>query len=456
MAETLKILPASVRVPPQAIEAEQALLGGLLLDNDRWDEILSELQSQDFYNQNHQLIFDAIYALKAEGEAADAVTVSEHLDLENTLDKAGGLSYIGGLANNTPSTANIMTYARIVRERSILRALISAASKISEMAYNPGGHSPKDVLDHAEKLVFEISKNDHRRQRSVMPVQDLVKRSIDRIEELSKSQDPITGLASGFHDLDQKTAGFQRGDLVVIAGRPSMGKTSFAMNIVEYVAIEKKLPVGVFSMEMSGEQLSMRMLSSLGKLNSTRIKSGRLRNEDWPRLTHAADLLASTRIYIDDSGGLNPIDLSSRARRMAAEQEELGLIVVDYLQLMQSTDTSENRATEISGITRALKMLAKELNIPILILSQLNRVVETRQNKIPVMSDLRESGSIEQDADLILFIYRDEVYNPESDQKGKADIHIAKQRNGPIGHVTLTFLGEYTRFENYAPSLDPG
>ena len=424
------------------------MLGGLLLDNDRWDEIAGEIQSQDFYNQNHQLIFGAIYALKADGEAADAITVSERLDLSNTLEKAGGLSYIGGLANNTPSTANIMTYARIVRERSVLRSLISAANRISEMAYDPGSDTPKDVLDNAERLVFDISRSDNRRRRSVIPIQDLVKHSIDRVEELSRLQDPITGIASGFQDLDEQTAGFQRGDLVVIAGRPSMGKTAFAMNIVEYVAIEKKLPVGVFSMEMSGEQLSMRMLSSIGRLNSRRIKSGKLRDEDWPRLTHASGLLDPTRIYIDDSGGLNPMDLSSRARRMAAEQGDLGLIVVDYLQLMQGTETTENRATEISGITRALKLLAKELNIPILVLSQLNRVVETRQNKIPVMSDLRESGSIEQDADLILFIYRDEVYNPDSDQKGKADIHIAKQRNGPIGPVQVQFDPRFGRFYN--------
>ena len=456
MAEPVEILSRSPKLPPQALEAEQSLLGGLLLDNRRWDDVIEEVGEKDFYNQNHRLIYSAIAALRSESDPADVITVSEWLDANNKLEGAGGLAYIGSLANNTPSTANIMTYAKIVRERAILRSLIAAANDIADSAYNPEGRTPREVLDRAEKLVFDISERDGRSREGFTPIQELLTRSINRIDELYESKEAITGIPTGYSDLDEMTSGLQRGDLVIIAGRPSMGKTSLAMNIAEYVAVEKQLPVGIFSMEMPGEQLAMRMLSSLGRINSNKVRTGRLADEDWPRLNNAVGLLDKARMFIDDSASLNAMDLRARARRMASEHGELGLIVVDYLQLMQSTENNENRATEISAITRALKILAKELKVPVLAVSQLNRSLEQRPNKRPVMSDLRESGSIEQDADVIFFIYRDEVYNDETDQKGVAEVIIGKQRNGPIGTSKLTFRGEYTRFENFASPYSSG
>ena len=450
MAEPADIFSRSPKLPPQALEAEQSLLGGLLLDNRKWDEVTEHVGVQDFYSQGHRVIFEAIAGLLSAGDPADVITASEWLENQEKLETAGGLAYLGTLANNTPSTANILTYARIVRERAILRSLIGAANDISDVAYNPEGRSPREVLDHAEKLVFDISERDGRSRSGFTSIQDLLTRSIDRIEELYDSTESITGIPTGFSDLDEMTSGLQRGDLIIAAGRPSMGKTSFAMNIAEYVAVEKKLPVAVFSMEMPGEQLAMRMLSSLGRINSNRVRTGKLGDEDWPRLNSAVGLLDKAPMFVDDSAGLNTLDMRSRARRILADNDDLGLIVVDYLQLMHSAESNENRATEISGITRSLKILAKELNVPVLALSQLNRSLEQRPNKRPVMSDLRESGAIEQDADVIFFIYRDEVYNEESDQKGVAEIIIGKQRNGPIGTTKLTFRGEYTRFENFA------
>jgi replicative DNA helicase len=419
LAETAQLHSSTAKLPPQALEAEQSLLGGLLLDNRKWDEVTDEIGVRDFYSQNHRLIFSAISALLAAGDAADVVTTSEWLESEGNLDNAGGLAYIGTLANNTPSTANILTYAKIVRERAILRSLIAAANDISDSAYKPEGRTPREVLDNAEKLVFDISERDGRNRRGFTSIQELLSRSVDRIEELFESKEAITGVPTGFSDLDNMTSGLQPGDLVIVAGRPSMGKTSFAMNIAEYVAVEKKLPVAIFSMEMPGEQLAMRMLSSLGRINSNKIRTGRLGDEDWPRLNSAVGLLDKAPMFVDDSAGLNSLDLRSRARRIARENNELGMIVVDYLQLMQASESNENRATEISGITRSLKILAKELNVPVVALSQLNRSLEQRPNKRPVMSDLRESGAIEQDADVIFFIYRDEVYNEDTEQKGK-------------------------------------
>jgi replicative DNA helicase len=451
LAETAQLISSTAKLPPQALEAEQSLLGGLLLDNRKWDEVTDEIGVRDFYSQNHRLIFSAISALQAAGDAADVVTTSEWLESEGNLDNAGGLAYIGTLANNTPSTANILTYAKIVRERAILRSLIAAANDISDSAYKPEGRTPREVLDNAEKLVFDISERDGRNRRGFTSIQELLARSVDRIEELFESKEAITGVPTGFSDLDSMTSGLQPGDLVIVAGRPSMGKTSFAMNIAEYVAVEKKLPVAIFSMEMPGEQLAMRMLSSLGRINSNKIRTGRLGDEDWPRLNSAVGLLDKAPMFVDDSAGLNSLDLRSRARRIARENNELGMIVVDYLQLMQASESNENRATEISGITRSLKILAKELNVPVVALSQLNRSLEQRPNKRPVMSDLRESGAIEQDADVIFFIYRDEVYNEDTEQKGIAEVIIGKQRNGPIGTAKLTFRGEFTRFENFAP-----
>ncbi len=444
-----ELVSGTPKLPPQALEAEQSLLGGLLLDNRRWDEVSDEVGRVDFYNQSHRLIFDAVRALQAKNEPADVITVSEWLEQNGNLEEAGGMAYVGNLASNTPSTANILNYARIVRERSILRSLISAANEISDTAYTPEGKTPREVLDHAEKLVFDISEHDGRRRQGFTAIQELLTRSVDHIEELYESKETVTGMPTGFTDLDEMTAGLQRGDLVVVAGRPSMGKTAFAMNVAEFIALEKHRPVAVFSMEMPGEQLAMRLLSSIGRINSNKVRTGRLGDDDWPRLTSAVGLLDKAPIFVDDAAGLNPLELSSRARRLSREHNDLGLVVVDYLQLMQSTENNENRATEISNITRALKMLAKELNVPVMVLSQLNRSLEQRPNKRPIMSDLRESGAIEQDADVIFFVYRDEVYNEESEQKGRAEIIIGKQRNGPIGMVPLTFLGEFTRFENF-------
>jgi len=442
----------SPKLPPQALEAEQSLLGGLLLDSRKWDEIAGAVTAEDFYDQNHRLIFDAITRLQEDGTPVDIVTVTDHLEKREKLD-ANGAAYIGSLANNTPSAANIMAYAEIVRDRSILRALILAANDIAESAYNPGERPPRKVLDAAEGLIFEISERDGRRRKEFSSLAELITRSVKRIEQLSESPESITGVPTGFADLDKLTSGLQPGDLVIVAGRPSMGKTAFAMNIAEYAAVEKQLPVAVFSMEMPGEQLSMRLLASMGHINSMRIRNGRLDDTDWSRLNSAMGILSKAPVFVDDSVGLNPLELRSRARKLKREQGDLGIIIVDYLQLMDasSTERHENRATQISSITRALKMLAKELNVPVVALSQLNRSVEQRPDKRPVMADLRESGAIEQDADVILFIYRDEVYDGESEQKGIAQIIIGKQRNGPVDTVKLTFLEEFTRFADHAP-----
>ncbi|MGV8712946.1 MAG: replicative DNA helicase, partial [Nitrosomonas sp.] len=361
-------------------------------------------------------------------------------------------AYIGTIVQNTPSAANIKRYAEIVRERAIMRNLAQIGAQITDSAYNPVGRTAADLLDEAEAKVFEIAEEGARGKQGFIDIQPLLKQVVERIELLYSQDNPsnVTGIASGFYDLDQKTSGFQPGDLVIVAGRPSMGKTAFSLNIAENVALELNKPVAVFSMEMSGAQLAMRMLGSVGKLDQHRVRTGRLDDEDWPKLTHALGKLNEAPIFIDETAALNALELRARARRLYRQYGELGLIVVDYLQLMSSSSPGENRATEISEISRALKGLAKELKVPVIALSQLNRSLEQRPNKRPVMSDLRESGAIEQDADVILFIYRDEVYNPDSADKGIAEIIIGKQRNGPIGKVDLAFLGEYTRFENYA------
>ena len=438
----------ALKVPPQSIEAEQSVLGGLLLDNQSWDRIADIVTADDFYRREHRLIFNAISALCGESSPADVVTVSEWLERSGEIEPAGGLAYIGTLANNTPSAANIVAYAAIVRENSVMRELVRAASEIGNLVYSPDGRSATELLDIAEKRIFDINEKGHRRGE-FQPLNTLLSKAVDRIDQLFRSQSSITGVATGFNDLDDMTSGLQPSDLVIIAGRPSMGKTSLAMNIAENAAVGHKIPVAVFSMEMPGTQLALRMMASLGRINAHRVRTGKLDDDDWPRLTSAVSLLNEAPIFIDDTPGLTPMELRARARRLKREHG-LGLILVDYLQLMQSSDRNEeNRATEISNITRALKGLAKELDVPVIALSQLNRSVESRTDKKPVMSDLRESGAIEQDADVILFIYRDEVYNKESPVKGTADIIIAKQRNGPIGEVRLTFLGEYTRFENY-------
>lgn len=442
-------LTEPLRIPPQSIEAEQSLLGALLLDNQSWDRIADLLVADDFYRREHRLIYQAINALVEQGSPADVITVAEHLAKRSELEAAGGLAYIGALANNAPGAANIAAYAAIVRERSVLRKLIEVSAEISSQAYNPEGRGAAELLDLAEKRILDIAEKG-RGANAFAPINKLLSEAIERIDALYRSNSSITGVPTGFTDLDEMTSGLQPSDLVIIAGRPSMGKTSLAMNVAENAAVGHKIPVAVFSMEMPGAQLAMRMMASLGRINAHRVRTGKLTDDDWPRLTSAVSLLNEAPIYIDDTPALSPMELRARARRIKREHG-LGLIIVDYLQLMQSTETIENRATEISNITRALKSLAKELNVPLIAMSQLNRSLESRTDKRPVMSDLRESGAIEQDADVILFIYRDEVYNEDSPDKGIAEIIVGKQRNGPTGKVRLTFLGEYTRFENYTP-----
>jgi len=450
-------VPQTSRVPPQAPEAEQAVLGGLLVDTRRWDEVADIVRGEDFYLRQHREIFSAIRALQEGGQPVDIVTTSEWLKNQGTLEPAGGLAYLGELANRTPGTTNVVAYAKIVRERSVLRALLDAAAEISEKAYQPEGLDTEALIDFAERTVFGISDNDRRALSGFQSIQGLLTQAVDRIEELYQSGAGITGVSTGFKDLDNLTSGLQDADLVVIAGRPSMGKTSLAMNLAENAAVGSKLPVAVFSMEMPGQQLAMRMLSSLGRINAHRVRTGQLTQDDWPRLTSAMGLLDEAPIFVDDTPALTPSELRSRVRRLTREHGKLGLVIVDYLQLMQTGESSENRAVEVANITRALKVIAKEARVPVAVLSQLNRGLEQRPNKRPIMSDLRESGAIEQDADLILFIYRDEDYNEDSPEKGTAEIIVAKQRNGPTGTVRLTFLGEYTRFENYSPPFEaPG
>ena len=439
--------PERLRVPPQSIEAEQSVLGGLMLDNRCLDQIGDKLDPEDFYRKEHQLIFKAISDLTVESKPADVLTVSEYLQNTGDLAQAGGLAYIGTLAKNTPSTANVTAYAEIVRERSVMRRLLSVAADISRAVYEPEGRSTVELLDFAERNIFAISELGTR-SGGFQPLTKLLSVAVERIDKLYQSDSPISGLPTGFTDLDAMTSGLQDADLIIVAGRPSMGKTSLAMNIAENVAVGQQLPVAIFSMEMPGEQLAMRMLASMSRINTHKIRTGKLNDDDWPRVTSTISLLAQAPIFIDDTPGLTPMELRTRARRLKREHG-LALVLVDYLQMMQSFEGSENRATEVSNITRALKNLSKELNVPLIVMSQLNRSLEQRPNKRPVMSDLRESGSIEQDADVILFIYRDEVYNEDSVDKGTAEIIISKHRNGPTGTVRLTFLGQYTKFENY-------
>ena len=443
---------AQLRLPPHSVEAEQAVLGGLLLDNQAWDRIADLVGEEDFYRQDHRQILRAIALLIDAGKPADAVTVAEALRGRDELENAGGLAYLAALAGNTPSAANIRRYAEIVRERAVLRRLVDTATQIADSAYAPAGRNASQLLDEAEARVFEIAEAGHRGGGGFQKLKPLLVQAMERIDELyhRDSDSDVTGVPTGFTDLDSKTSGLQPGDLVIVAGRPSMGKTAFSLNIAENVAIDLGLPVAVFSMEMASQQLVMRMMGSVGRLDQHKLRTGRLEEDDWPRLTHALAKLDEAPLFIDETPALNALELRARARRLMRECGKLGLIVVDYLQLMSASSQGENRATEISEISRSLKALAKELHCPVIALSQLNRSLEQRPNKRPVMSDLRESGAIEQDADVILFIYRDEVYNPDSQDKGRAEVIIGKQRNGPIGTVGLTFLGQYTRFENLA------
>ena len=440
----------ALRVPPHSVEAEQAVLGGVLIDNGAWDRIADILTGAHFYRGDHRAVYDAVASLCEDGQPCDAVTVAERLDRDGQLESSGGLAYLAELTENTPSAANIVAYAEIVRERAVLRDLIRTSAEIADAAFRPQGRAVPDLLDDAERRILEIAERGGAGRRESVAMKDVLSGVMERIDELSRRDNPITGVSTGFTDLDRETAGLQHGDLVIVAGRPSMGKTAFAMNIVEAAAIGADLPVVVFSMEMPAEQLTMRMLSSLGRIDQQRVRTGALRDDDWPRLTSGSEMLNRTNIFIVDESALTPTELHARCRRLKREHGSIGLVVIDYLQLMHVPGTSENRATEISEISRSLKALAKELMVPVVACSQLNRRLEDRQNKRPVMSDLRESGAIEQDADLILFIYRDEVYNEESKDKGKAEIIIGKQRNGPIGKIDLTFLGRFARFEDHA------
>jgi len=444
----------SLRIPPHSIEAEQSVLGGLLLDNSAWDKIADFVNPEDFYRYDHRLIFQHIARLINGSRPADVITVFESLSSANKADEIGGISYLNALAQNTPSAANIRRYAEIVRDRGILRKLISVSDEISGSAFNPQGKEVKQMLDEAESKIFAIAEEGSRGTQGFQEIQPLLTQVVERIDELYNRENPndITGVPTGFVDLDRMTSGLQPGDLIIVAGRPSMGKTAFSVNIGEHVSTDSGLPVAIFSMEMGGSQLAMRMLGSVGRLDQHRLRTGRLNDEDWPRLTHAIQKMNDAQIFIDETPALSSIELRARSRRLARQCGKLGLIIVDYLQLMSANSPGENRATEISEISRNLKGLAKELNCPVIALSQLNRSLEQRHNKRPVMSDLRESGAIEQDADLILFIYRDEVYNPDSPEKGMAEIIIGKQRNGPIGSVRMTFLGQFTKFENYTGS----
>jgi len=443
-----------IKLPPHSVEAEQSVLGGLLLEASALDRVADLMTEADFYRHEHRLIFRQIVRLSEMAKPVDVITVAEALEIAGELEKVGGLTYLGSLAQNVPSAANIRRYGEIVRERSIMRKLVEVGTDIASSAYNPTGRDAAQLLDEAESKVFEIAEAGSHGKQGFVPMPPLLTQVVERIETLYARDNPsdVTGIATGFTDIDRMTSGLQPGELVIVAGRPSMGKTAFSINIAENVALDSKLPVAIFSMEMGASQLALRMLGSVGKLNQHDLRTGRLQDDDWGRLTHALGRLHDAPIHIDESAALSAMDLRARSRRLHRQCSGLGLIVVDYLQLMSSNvgKASENRATEISEISRSLKALAKELHVPVIALSQLNRGLEQRPNKRPVMSDLRESGAIEQDADLILFIYRDEVYNSDSPDKGKAEIIIGKQRNGPIGKVELAFRGEYTRFDNLA------
>jgi replicative DNA helicase len=441
-----------LHTPPHSIEAEQAVLGGLLLDTQAWDQVGDSVTAEDFYRPDHKLIFDAIGELVGESKAIDVVTVSERLERRSKLAEVGGLAYLSTLVRDTPTAANVRAYSQIVRERALLRSLISAGNAIVSAVYSDEGLSARELVNEAEARVFEIAERGSRRSDGAQSVRSMLPALIDRIDEWHNNPDKLRGVASGFLDFDRKTGGLRGGDLVIVAGRPSMGKTTLAINMAENVALDPKVKgsVLIFSMEMPSEQLLTRMLSSVGGVPLHDIRSGRISDQDWARISSATSQLQEARIFIDETAALTPTELRARARRVKREHG-LDMIVVDYLQLMQVTGTKENRATEISEISRGLKALAKELSVPVIALSQLNRSVEQRENKKPVMSDLRESGAIEQDADMILFIYREEVYDKNTPRKGEADIDLAKHRNGETGYFTLTFQGQYTRFTNHMP-----
>jgi replicative DNA helicase len=446
---------AKLRVPPHSIEAESSVLGGLLLDNAAWDRVGDLLVDSDFYRHEHKLIYAAIGALINASKPADVITVSEQLQNQGKTAEMGGLGYLNSLAQYVPSASNIRRYAEIVRERSILRKLVTASDEIATNAFNPQGKAIDRILDEAEQKIFNIGEEGSRMKQGFQSMDTLVVELLDRVQEMADNPNDITGVPTGFYDLDRMTSGLQPGDMVVLAARPSMGKTAFAINIAEHVALNEGLPVAVFSMEMGASQLAVRVVGSIGRIDQGHLRTGKLSDEEWPRLTEAIEKLRTVSLHIDETPGLTPSELRANARRLARQCGKLGLIVVDYLQLMSGSGGSggDNRATELGEISRGLKMLAKELQCPVIALSQLNRSVEQRTDKRPMMSDLRESGAIEQDADIIMFIYRDDYYNKDSKDPGVAEIIIGKQRNGPTGTVRLTFLKNLTRFESLASGL---
>jgi len=440
---------AKLKLQPQSIEAERSVIGALLISSDSWDGVAEVVAAADFYRPEHRAIFRQIALLVDRGEPVDVVTVSDRLLATGELDAAGGHTYLAELAEQTPTASNVRAYANAVRERSVLRQLINAAQDIASAGFNPEGRSSEELVDEAERLIMQISESGQK-AGGPQSMDGLLKGAIDRIEELYNTGGDITGLTTGFIDLDRMTSGLQPSDLVIVAGRPSMGKTSFAMNLIENAALASDRPLMVFSMEMPAEQLVIRMLSSLGRIDQGRVRTGKLEQDDWPKLASATEKLKGTQVFIDDTPALTPTELRSRVRKLVREQGDLGMIMVDYLQLMRVAGSNEGRTAEISEISRSLKAIAKEFKCPVVALSQLNRSLEQRPNKRPVNSDLRESGAIEQDADVIMFIYRDEVYNEDSPDKGVAEIIIGKQRNGPIGTCRLSFQGQFTRFENLA------
>ena len=441
----------TMKVPPQNVEAERSVIGGILIDRDAINKILEFLSADDFYHESHRIIFEAILSLYQKSQPADLVTITSELRDTGKIDAAGGASYLSTLVDSIPTSANIVHYGKIVHEKAILRRLIQGATQIAELGYDQTGLDVDDFIDQAEQIIFEVAQR--RYKPSFFAVKDIVKLSFKAIEELYEKKEMVTGVPTGFEELDRLTSGLQKSDLIIVAGRPSMGKTAFALNIVGHAAMEAQVPSALFSLEMSKEQLVQRLLCCEAKVDASKLRGGFLAESDWPKLTRAAGALSEALIYIDDSPALNVIEMRAKARRLQREKG-LGLVVVDYLQLMRGVRGMESREREISEISRSLKALAKELSIPVVALSQLNRAVENRVDKRPQLADLRESGSIEQDADVVMFVYRDEVYNKDSEDRGTAEIIIGKQRNGPIGKSKLAFLSQYTRFENLAHGMD--
>ena len=447
----------ALKVPPHSVEAEQSLLGALLLDNQAFDRVADVVSGEDFYRDDHRRIWRHVARLIEANKPADVVTVSESVDASEDKDKTGGPAYLGALAQNTPSALNIRRYAELVRERAVQRRLAQVATEIAETALSPGGKEVGQLLDEAESRIFQIAESGARRNQGLLEIKPVLAKVFEKIDHLYHRDNPsdVTGVPTGYVKIDEMTSGLQPGDLVIVAARPSMGKTALALNIAEHVAVDNGLPVAIFSMEMSSTQLAMRMLGSIARVDQHKMRTGRLNDKEWGDLSEAMGKLHETPIYIDEGGALTALEVRARARRLKRQYSKLGLIVIDYLQLMAATSQGENRATEISEISRSLKAMAKELEVPVVALSQLNRAVDQRPDRRPVMSDLRESGAIEQDADVIMFIYREVVYKPDlpEEQRGLAEVIIGKQRNGPIGTIKLTFLGKHTRFENYQ---DPG